>query len=132
MRPYTPTAEIVEAFTEGDCWYLALTLHEMTGLPMVFANPMPSDPDYWEHVGLQISANRILDIQGVHTNMAWRRLWAGNHKCTDGILFRTQDEDYISYLLSDQDRIYYRTDARRPARRLLETYAPNLINKNAG
>jgi hypothetical protein len=122
---YQPTAETIEAYTEGDCWHLALSIHRITGKPLVFANPMPRDPDYWEHVGVQISKTRILDVTGVHTNMKWRKRWAGEF----GVLYRTTDKDYIKVLMMDQERIYS-NKTYRVARRLVETYAEHLLVNN--
>src|SRR5690606_26688247 len=115
---YTPTPEEIEAYTDGDCWHLALMMHKMTGVPVVFANPVPETDEYWEHVGLLISPRRVLDIDGVTPLQLWREKWADEYE-DKGITFIHTDTDHIKYLVSGQDRYFKNIATRKTARKLL-------------
>jgi hypothetical protein len=124
--PYVPSAETIEAFTEGDCWRLAKALRKITGLPLVFANPHQLTNrcervlglEYWEHVGLLVDEETVLDINGLTPVWDWAKKWAGaEHR-----YFFTDRDDDIAVLLEDQDHMYPATHPARPARRLVETH----------
>lgn len=123
---YTPTPEEIEAFTDGDCWHLALQMHKMTGAPVVFANPVPETDEYWEHVGLLISPRRVLDIEGITPIHLWREKWADDYETKGVTYMRTQTAD-IKFLVSEQDRFFSHISSRKTARKLLKTHAKELL-----
>jgi len=134
VADYFPTEQTVVHFTEGDCWLLALKMHELTGKPMAFANPLPSDPLYWEHVGLQVSVNRILDIEGMWTPKQWREKWAGSkvYGNGDGVLYYADDPLHIDLFLEGMEPVFVSASrASRVAKRLLETHAPHLLKSHS-
>lgn len=119
---YSPTVDTVIAYTEGDCWHLAHTLHQMTGWPMVFfvAHPYPEDDplDCWDHVAIQMPDGHILDVNGPQTCTAFVRAWRyGTH--TPYALALTSDPEDIERALTDQERIYAEHNTHEVAQALL-------------
>lgn len=74
---YVPRRETLEAYTDGDCWHLAYTIHRRTGWPMIFADPTDHLPAarYWEHAAVVVPGGRVLDIEGVHSRRVWKQRW---------------------------------------------------------
>lgn len=62
------TDEAIEAFTEGDCWILAITLSRMADLPVYLV-------DHGAHWVVQISKDFYLDIEGIATRGQLLRRW---------------------------------------------------------
>lgn len=83
--------EAQRAFTHGDCWHLAETIHSMTGYPIVTAqweetlNTYFTRTDkwekvqntYWSHVANRLPDGRIADIEGIWTEEEWLQHWDG-------------------------------------------------------
>lgn len=69
----------VEAFTEGDCWALALEIHRREGLPltMIASQPKPgvawSELD-WCHVAVKVG-DLYLDATGLSTEVELLAYW---------------------------------------------------------
>lgn len=62
------SADAVTAFTEGDCWALAIAVHKMTGWPLVLAGTdSASDLDGYSHVMVRMPDGLLLDITGAST-----------------------------------------------------------------
>ena len=56
---------VIEAFTEGDCWLLALGLARRTCWPMVFINDWSGvEEDEWCHVLVKHPDGEWIDIHG--------------------------------------------------------------------
>lgn len=55
----------IEAYTCGNCWDLALRLHEITKLPLVLCNNTPLPKFYCWHI-VCVYKDRYVDIQGIH------------------------------------------------------------------
>lgn len=100
----TPTAgtvrfnhprEVEQAYTQGDCWYLAETIHDLAGYPLVTAQwdeePMAvyyaatgkwwrsPGGSYWAHAANRLPDGRILDIQGIWKEEDWLSHWHNLH-----------------------------------------------------
>lgn len=118
-RTYTPNERTVEAYTEGDCWHLALVIHRRTGWPMVFARPMArsSDPLYWEHAAILMPDGRVLDIMGTHVLESWAEQWGR------GITIVGDTKALLERWLEDQERRFL-TDTYAVATRLLASLTP--------
>lgn len=57
-------------YTQGDCWALAIAVHEMTGLPMLAVGYTGDDGEppherYWCHVVIKVDGGMVLDIRGL-------------------------------------------------------------------
>lgn len=63
--------EVIEAYTCGDCWALAIAVSRLTKFPVVTAS---IDND-WVHAAVLLPEDRVLDIQGVHTVEQWLDRW---------------------------------------------------------
>ncbi len=68
-------AEVVEAFTDGDCALLAVALHDLTGYPLVTASSELDDRQ-WYHAGVLLPSGGVLDIRGVSSVTVWLEFWA--------------------------------------------------------
>ena len=69
----TAKHEAVEAFTWGDCGYLALAVSAKTGLDVATASV--DSHAAWVHCGVWISETHIADIKGIHTVQDWLSDW---------------------------------------------------------
>lgn len=65
--PFDFSVDAVEAFTMGDCGYLALAIHLQTGWSLA-ALHQEDDPLAWGHVGVQLPNGDYLDIEGIWTD----------------------------------------------------------------
>lgn len=78
IQKFTTTTDFISLFTESDCWALALTLHDRTGMPIVLASD-GSDAEEkdmgWTHVGILLPDGSVLDIEGIHDPDAWMDTW---------------------------------------------------------
>lgn len=66
--------EVVEAFTFGDCWALALAMTTRTGWSVVTL-VSGEDPMDWYHCGVHTPEGTILDIQGEWDEQDWVEHW---------------------------------------------------------
>lgn len=85
---------VQEAFTLGDCWHLAETIHTMTGHPIITASwtetvtehdPITDEEEVWtytswSHVAVRLPDGRILDILGIWSEQEWLDHWAEQSK----------------------------------------------------
>lgn len=73
------TAKEIEAFNYGDCWLLALAIHQITDWKIVGVGVkgQESRGGYrdWCHIAVQTPNNKILDINGLHTKDEVIRKW---------------------------------------------------------
>ena len=134
---WAPTEETVDVYTNGDCWFLALELHRLTGFPMIFSastwlidditGPEGYTEDWadsvfaWDHVGIELPDGRILDVNGPEDIEDWMCLWS------TGDSISTADPDRIATLLKDDaggslKRLYPKHNARALARRMLNAF----------
>jgi hypothetical protein len=114
---WNPRPATVEAFTHGDCWRLAVEVRRLTGLPLIFANPLPEmQSDYWEHVGALLPDDTVVDVNGITSREQWLAKWNSE----TGII--TEDSETISELLSDQETEFPKANPRATARRLLNQF----------
>lgn len=63
--------DIVDNYTRGACWYLALALHNKTGLPLTAI----WGEDTIHHVGVELPNGDIVDVDGVWTSNHWSGYW---------------------------------------------------------
>lgn len=63
--------DIVDYYTRGACWYLALALHNKTGLPLV---AIWADGTI-HHVGVELPNGDIVDVDGVWPVNNWSGYW---------------------------------------------------------
>ena len=70
--------EVQEAFTLGDCWLLAETIHKMTGYPIVTTQWEEPGDSNWSHAGIRLPDKRILDIIGIWSEEEWLHHWHQN------------------------------------------------------
>jgi hypothetical protein len=121
MTPFKVTENTREAFTNGDCWALALAVRQLTGLPLVFSSPDPDgydeDPEFlWDHVAVTLPDGTVLDVDGIEERERWADSWGSFD------LLITADSELIDGLTNDQTRRYPNVNARALARRLLNHY----------
>jgi len=119
-KPYEPSEGVIYAFTQGDCWRLALAMRDLTGLPLAFATPGLVLNDYWVHVGLKVG-EKILDIKGLHSAADWGKEWVGDN---GHVFYASSDEDVEA--LTGMQYSQFST-VRAPAKKLLKRYAPEYL-----
>lgn len=105
---FTPPRNIEQAYTEGDCWHFAETIHRLTGLPIVSAQwdeksmpvHIPSTGEwlhptysYWAHIANRLPDGRIIDIQGIWLEEEWLEHW---HNIA--YVYRINKENRIMFL----------------------------------
>lgn len=74
IKPVNFPAEVVSAFTDGDCWELASAVEGEFGFPVVTINAT-DDMFCWCHAGNRLPNGDILDIEGVWSEAAWVSEW---------------------------------------------------------
>jgi hypothetical protein len=62
--------DIIEAFTNGDCWALAIELSRQSGYPVVTMST-EDDRGEWCHVGVELPNENVLDARGEYEVEAW-------------------------------------------------------------
>lgn len=70
MPPLTTVSfpdDVVEAFTEGDCWRLALAIERVYGYEMVFYGNKGELDNTWCHALNRLPDGRMVDINGWQT-----------------------------------------------------------------
>lgn len=77
LIPFNFSDEVNEAFTCGDCWHLARTMHLLAGYPVVTFNHFVYGPDLWAHAANLLPDGRIVDIEGIWSEKDWRKKWSG-------------------------------------------------------
>ena len=75
-------SDAITAFTEGDCWALALSVNKLTGWPLVFLCDESGDGEhpagYWMHVMVKHPKGKWLDAHGLNTPKQIRKYWYTN------------------------------------------------------
>lgn len=89
----------IRAFTQGDCWALALALHEATGWQLVaigYSDEWAQPLEYrsWEHVGVRRADGKVVDITGVHEEPEWLARW---HNPAYGATFETEARHFCDF-----------------------------------
>lgn len=75
-----PNLACVSAFTEGDCWALAIELSLATGWPCVCVGITDAyGGDEWGHVMVRMPDGMLLDINGPHTPESVNLTWGTGH-----------------------------------------------------
>lgn len=69
--------EVIEAFTCGDCWALAIEIAQLSGWTAVTI-AYRGEPDEWRHVAVRTPAGHILDVQGAWDENAWGEFWSNS------------------------------------------------------
>lgn len=69
------SVEAQRAFTHGDCWHLAETIHSATGYPLITAQWEEATDSYWSHVANRLPDGRIADIEGIWSEEEWLQRW---------------------------------------------------------
>lgn len=98
--------DVIEAFTEGDCWALAEEVQKLTGWDIVaigFKGDGKVSPAerYWEHMANRRPDGLILDITGLHNEKRWLEGWNGGFVRSTTV-FKANDESYRA----EQTRAY--------------------------
>jgi hypothetical protein len=100
MQPrisFNYSSEVVEAFTEADCWELARLVQQTSGYGIVTASSSRSYRN-WYHVGNRLPDGTILDIEGIWDETEWLSAWATRMDFEDDPIFIAVDWDYVSFL----------------------------------
>lgn len=74
INKYEYSREVIEAFTEGDCWALALSVNKLTNWPLIFITEGAEAED-WLHVLVKMPNGKWLDIHGANTPKQVRKYW---------------------------------------------------------
>lgn len=121
-------SEKVIHYTEGDCWALAIAVHELTGLPMLAVgysgDSEPSNERYWCHVVVQVEGLMVLDITGLNPG----DVVVSEYMKTHGVFFDISKED-LRLPIEDADHSGFShceswEQIREDAVRLVEAYIP--------
>jgi hypothetical protein len=125
---WAPNSGTVKAYTEGDCWLLALELRRLTGFPMVFSvwteDHSEIDEWDWDHVAVRLPDGRVMDVTGVKDEDVFRLEWRSK------TLYDTDSSDVIRMLLGPlvddnlegDGEFRTRAQARACARRMLNEF----------
>jgi hypothetical protein len=70
---FSNTAQYRDAFTWGDCGYLAVALSNATGFDIATASVDTADS--WIHAGVWLDEQHIVDIRGIHGVDNWLADW---------------------------------------------------------
>lgn len=70
--------EAVEAFTEGDCWLLAIKLNALTGLGIITASASDACDDSWYHAANLLPDGTVIDIAGIWSAKEWLSHWGSS------------------------------------------------------
>lgn len=129
MMDLTPTAkndfdmssEVVEAFTQGDCWALATEVARVSGWTMVTLSAT-DDKEAWCHVAVWTPDGHILDIQGVWNPDEWANYWEyslGGQDCDFADWTHAEFKEH-----SDREGMYLQWDeiVEEWAKKLLAAY----------
>jgi hypothetical protein len=126
--------EVVEAFTDGDCWELARVIGLEFGLPIVTAN-IADEPEYWHHAANRLPDGTILDIEGVWTEAQWLAVWGERRSDSGGEYITaewTNDEWKAEIDDCDFDLMFHVSDSSLDyAYELVQETCPQLILKAA-
>lgn len=120
---------VIEAFTCGDCWRLALTMREQYGLPIAFfaAAPIPSEKPFvfdattmWCHVFNMLPDGRFIDVNGIATSEKIHGDWENSLwiSCDEYPMIIVPTEAEVDVMLSGVDSIYPDVDADAIAKTL--------------
>jgi hypothetical protein len=108
---------VVTAFTYGDCGYLALELHALTGLPIVTASY--DEDSQWSHVGvLAHDGRRVLDVTGYTPVQDWLDDWLSGYAGEDHYL-AVREPRTIRAEVEENERVYTDVDPKRWASSIL-------------
>lgn len=105
--------EIIEYYTEGQCWSLAWHLSNLADLPLVTVGPRG---DMWYHVVVKKSPRRHLDIEGIHTKSRVKAFWGSGYRelgrfaSLEDYMIRLLGEDYEETRAHFQDPFEARTN----------------------
>lgn len=135
MPEFRPTEYEIEAYTHGDCWYLAKVLSEMSNKPMITVE-YGRDHGDWFHVGLLVDKRTVLDIKGLYSRDDWHDEWGRKagwpvEQLTRNIGKGHEAAPYLKNWMrkgADLSRLYPSMDTHKTARELLETHAPELLS----
>lgn len=97
MEPFNYSAEVVEAFTEADCWELARLVEEASRYGIVTASSSKSHRN-WYHAGNRLPDGRILDIEGIWEEKVWLSEWAARMDFEDDPIFIAVEWDHLAFL----------------------------------
>lgn len=82
---------VIEAYTFGDCGYLALGIHALTGYPLITASI--DTPGDWVHVAVLSPQGLVLDVEGWWEIEDWLERWLeGCEGEEHGMALRDTDE----------------------------------------
>lgn len=134
--------DIEWAYNQGDCWYFAETIRDLTGYPIITAQwdeePMAvyhartetwwrsPGGSYWTHAANRLPDGRILDIQGIWEAEEWLKRWHNlsiNH-CKSNTMFVKEwsKEEWCSEIIENGMEIRFREIFP-----LAETYAKKVL-----
>ena len=72
---YGMPPEVIEAFTCGDCWALAIEIGRLSAWTVVTI-AHKGEPDEWRHVAVRTPEGMILDVQGAWELSEWGKFWS--------------------------------------------------------
>jgi len=120
---------VIEAFTCGDCWRLALAMRECHGLPIAFYACVPTSntktrtfdsKTMWCHVFNALPDGRFIDVNGVSTGQDIHDEWDGALCISVGerakIVVPTEAE--VALMLEEIEEMYPEVDADIVAKHL--------------
>lgn len=109
--------DLVQSFTEGDCWVLAMSVHKATGWTIVAVGACEEDPveetvggPDWVHMAVRTPTGTIVDVEGIHTDEEkyLERWWdaATDRYCEpDVYLFDVTDRELFDSLTIGQGHV---------------------------
>lgn len=111
-------ADVIEAFTEGDCWALAEEVQKLTGWDIVGLGTADeagrsASERYWEHMAVRRPDGSILDITGLHGERGWLEGWNSGF-VRNTVVFEANDPAYREEMIRS-----YRKSPSHWAKRLL-------------
>lgn len=103
-RDGTPSEGAVEAFTNGDCWALAIEIASMTDWDLVTLGATMDHDDEWAHCAVLTPEGYVLDIEGLHHPEAALAQWGGELIDTEVSIIKDQIDCGTQYVSWDTVR----------------------------
>jgi hypothetical protein len=105
MLKFSFPEPVVEAFTVGDCWSLACEVEYLSGYAVTVLLHSGNDYDEvnWFHAGNRLLDGRILDIEGVWEEVAWRQRWTARADGGDPAIAHWEREWLLEQVAEDTE-----------------------------
>lgn len=101
---FTDDLSVMDAFTNGDCWRLALSLNALAGFPILAVCSLDHPENTWCHVFNQLPDGSLIDITGIYSEAEMLDKWKIHvYQDNEGIAPLTREDLEGFEFYSDED-----------------------------